>query len=144
MTRNNSKPKAVGVKRIPAPRPASISGSEAKLDRLDRQLVKLVSERAELAVRLSHLKQEAGQPAFVLGHEEELLTRLAELNKGPLSNQCLRAIFREVISGSRHLVLNQPSHFQDVAAQTTKFFVELARLMMQNIFHETLLSPYGR
>jgi chorismate mutase/prephenate dehydratase len=104
MTRTNGKPKASGTKRIPAARTASIAGVESKLQRLDRELVKLVSERAQLAAKLGRMKQEAGQPAFVLGQEEELLTRLTGLNKGPLPNECLRAMLRELVSGSRALL----------------------------------------
>ncbi len=104
MTRQNGKPKVTGTKRVPADRPASIAGAEAKLERLDRELVRLVSERARLAVKLGQLKQAAGQPAFVLGQEEALLTRLTAMNKGPLSNDCLRAIMRELVSGSRALL----------------------------------------
>jgi chorismate mutase/prephenate dehydratase len=77
---------------------------EAKLERLDRELVKVVSERAQLAVHLSQLRQEAGQPAFTLGQEEQWLTRIIGLNKGPLATECVRAVFRELISGSRSLV----------------------------------------
>ena len=46
--------------------------------------------------------------------------------------------------GGRHLILDQAAHLQDVAAQATEIFVKLARLVMQNIFHQTLLSPCGR
>ena len=77
---------------------------QAKLERLDRTLVSLVNERAELARQIGQLKQSAGDAPFLLGQEEESLVRVGEAAKGPLPASSVRAIFRELISGSRALI----------------------------------------
>jgi chorismate mutase/prephenate dehydratase len=86
-----------------ATRGPTLAGLRAKIDRIDRQLVALMSERASLAHEIGKLKQASGQEAYDPAREEEILAAITELNKGPLSPTCLRAVFRELISGSRAL-----------------------------------------
>ena len=74
-----------------------------QIDRLDRDLVKLMNERAKVAHETGKVKRAAGQTVYDPAREEEVLGRVLEHNKGPLSNQCVRSIFRELISGSRAL-----------------------------------------
>src|SRR5437588_9895115 len=67
----------------------------AKIDRLDRELMKLVNERAELATR----HDSAGEGQNGLTQDEKSLDQLVESSKGPLTPRCVRAIFRELYSG---------------------------------------------
>ncbi len=85
-------------------RPVSLTAMQGKLERIDRQLLKLANERARLSVQIGKLHQAAGQPSFVLGQEEEAIARVVGLSKGPLSQRTIRAVFRELVSGSRSLV----------------------------------------
>jgi chorismate mutase/prephenate dehydratase len=96
--------KSVEKTRASAARATSPSALQAKLDGLDRQLVQLVNTRAKLAVQLGKFQQAAGQPRFVLGQEEEKIALASGLSKGPLPDRSLRAVFRELLSGSRSLV----------------------------------------
>ena len=75
----------------------------AAIDRIDRELVAQINERASIVVEIGKLKEAASQPAFVPGREEEVLNRVVALSKGPLSSESVRAVFREIISGSRQL-----------------------------------------
>lgn len=85
-------------------RSGSASGLQARLDQLDRQLIKAFNERTESAVKLAKLRQAAGEQAFALGREEEAIARAVESSKGPLPTRAVRAVFRELISGARLLV----------------------------------------
>jgi len=76
----------------------------ARLDQLDRHLVKLLNERTDLAVKVAKLHQAAGEPAFSLGREEEALAKAVESSKGPLPARAVRAVLRESIAGARSLV----------------------------------------
>jgi chorismate mutase/prephenate dehydratase len=87
-----------------SPRPASTASLQAKLDRLDRQLLRLTNQRGLLARQLGNLLRASGQPAFVLGQEEEAIARLLNQNRGPLDSRTVRAMFRELLSGCRGLV----------------------------------------
>jgi chorismate mutase/prephenate dehydratase len=70
----------------------------SKVERIDKELVKLVNERAELAARALE-----GGGRDGLTSDEQHLQSLVELSKGPLSQRTLRAMFRELLSGSRAL-----------------------------------------
>jgi len=95
-----------GVKKTAATggsRPPTIATLRGKIDRLDQQLVKLMNERASHALEIGKLKNETGIAAYAPAREDEVLARVAALNKGPLGERCVRSAFRELISGSRSL-----------------------------------------
>jgi chorismate mutase / prephenate dehydratase len=75
----------------------------AAIDRVDRDLVAQINARAKLCIEAGKLKDAAGQPAFVPSREDEVLAHVLEVNKGPLSADAVRAVFREIISGARQL-----------------------------------------
>lgn len=81
----------------------SISSLRGDIDRIDRDLVRLCNDRARLAMEIGRIKTEDGQAPYSPGREEEVLARVGEANRGPLDGRCVRAIFRELISGSRSL-----------------------------------------
>ena len=85
-------------------RGSSLPALESRIRQLDRDLLRSLNERARLNVKIGKLKKASGQPAFTLGQEEEALSRLASLNRGPLSGRCVRAVFRELVSGCRSLL----------------------------------------
>ena len=78
----------------------------AHIDRIDRDLVALMNERAELARQIGHLKKSSGQETYDPAREEMVLERVTASNAGPLSADSLKAIYRELISGSR--AIEQP------------------------------------
>jgi chorismate mutase/prephenate dehydratase len=91
-------------------KPASESPGtlRAQLDRLDREMVKMFNLRARLAVKQSRHKTDvpaanADSAAPAVDASEQALLNLLEHNKGPLSNESVRAIFREIYSGCRAL-----------------------------------------
>jgi chorismate mutase / prephenate dehydratase len=87
----------------PAARGLSIAALRTKIDRIDRELVARMNERARLAHQIGKVKEANGQRAYDPVRECEVLNRVAEHNRGPLPNQCLHAVYRELISGSRAL-----------------------------------------
>lgn len=71
----------------------------ASIDRLDGDIVRLISERAQVARKIADLKARDGSPIFRPGREKQVYQKVAGLNKGPLQNSHLRAIYREIMSG---------------------------------------------
>ena len=72
--------------------------SQRQLDKLDREILSLINQRAELATkRAQSAKRAEGRR---LADEVERLDDMVEQNKGPLKNESVRAVFREVLSGS--------------------------------------------
>jgi chorismate mutase/prephenate dehydratase len=74
-----------------------------KIDKLEQQLLKLVNDRASIAAEIGRLKNDSHAEPFAPAREEEVLKNVLELNQGPLDNTTIRAIYRELISGSRAL-----------------------------------------
>ncbi|MCD4814443.1 prephenate dehydratase [bacterium] len=71
------------------------------IDHIDQQIVKLLNDRAGLAVEISHQKRRTNKPVFAPDRESQLLQRLKALAKnGPLPPQAIQAIYREIISAS--------------------------------------------
>jgi chorismate mutase/prephenate dehydratase len=81
----------------------SLAGLRSQIDKLDSELLKLINERAVLAQKIGQIKEAEGLTVFSPAREDEILTRMVETNKGPLSSQAIQAIFRELMSGSREL-----------------------------------------
>ena len=84
-------------------RTPTIAALRAKIDRVDQELVRLMNDRAQLALEIGKVKSSSGISAYAPAREDEVLNRVLSLSKGPLADRCVRAVFREIISGSRSL-----------------------------------------
>src|SRR6201982_1807316 len=85
---------------------ASLRNLRLQIDKLDLQILKLVNERASVAAEIGKLKNDHGSEVFSPAREEEVVQNVIEANeknRGPLDVQTVRAIFREIMSGSRSL-----------------------------------------
>jgi chorismate mutase/prephenate dehydratase len=88
----------------PAQRMSSqIKELRARIDKLDLQILELVNKRAALAAEIGKQKNDHGTEIFSPEREEEVYRNVLEANKGPLDQATIRAIFREIMSGSRAL-----------------------------------------
>lgn len=106
-----------------SPVQADLADLRRQINLLDEQLILLMNARAQLAVSVGKYKREAGIPVYAPHREADVLRRVRELNHGPLSNQSLEAIYREIMSGSFSLELPQrigylgpPGTFSHLAA----------------------------
>jgi len=83
--------------------PPSLSAFREQIDRIDAQVLKLLNRRANVAMRIGQAKSRDQAAVYVPSRERQVFARLAELNTGPLPNEAIRAIYREIISASRAL-----------------------------------------
>lgn len=72
----------------------------ALIDQTDDQLLKLLSERADLVHQVGSLKKDSGLEIYAPEREEQLLQSLLKRNEGRLTPESLRAIYREIMSAS--------------------------------------------
>ena len=70
------------------------------IDRIDGQLLDLLSERAELVHQVGVVKKRDGLQIYAPEREEALLRKLIERNKGRLPEKSIRAIYREIMSAA--------------------------------------------
>ncbi len=90
------------------PRAPSIDALRAHIDRIDEKLLALLNQRAQLAIRIGQRKHSANASIYSPAREKRIFARLAATNRGPLTSESLRPIFREVISAC--LSLEQQLH----------------------------------
>ena len=75
----------------------------ARIDHIDHQLLELLNQRADIAIRVGRAKRAAGSEVYVPEREHDVLERLARLSGGPLPADAVRTIWREILSASRAL-----------------------------------------
>ena len=73
------------------------------VDSLDSRILRLLNERAKVILGIGKLKAKTKSSIYVPEREKEVYKKLAAHNAGPLSTNSLRAIFREIMSGSFEL-----------------------------------------
>jgi chorismate mutase/prephenate dehydratase len=77
-----------------------------KIDAIDSELVLLVNKRLALAAEIGKIKRGSGEEIFVPEREDAVLRKVCDQNKGPVRNEALRAIYREVMSAA--IALEKP------------------------------------
>ncbi len=78
----------------------SLEELRKKIDSIDERLVELINDRAQVVVEVGKLKQADSAPIYVPHREKAVLDKIAKLNKGPLPDKTMQAIWRELMSGS--------------------------------------------
>lgn len=86
-----------------AKRPSNRRDVQKQIERLDRELVKLANERARLYAKAAESKKQDDDSAGDATSEQAAIQEVVASSKGPLGQHALRAILREVASGSRAL-----------------------------------------
>ncbi len=76
------------------------------IDAIDEQILKLLNQRADLAVAIGKEKSKRKAPFHVPEREREIYERLERLNEGPFPPESLRSVFREILSAT--LSLEEP------------------------------------
>lgn len=71
-----------------------------KIDSLDTKILDLLEERISCAKAIGKIKLEKGEEVYVPSREAQVFAKLLEKNNGRLSEESVRAIYREIISAS--------------------------------------------
>lgn len=78
-----------------------ISDWRRKIDDLDEQIVRLISQRAEAAQAIGEIKQKTGLPIYEPRREQEVFDHVRQANPGPLSEIEMQDIFERIIDVMR-------------------------------------------
>ena len=94
-----------------------------RIDEIDSKIIGLLNKRASLSVKIGRLKEKGRRSIYAPERERAIYERIENKNKGPLSNETLKSIYREIMSGSLALekpivvaYLGPPATFTHIAA----------------------------
>jgi len=77
-----------------------LEATRKRIDELDTELLRLLSERADLVHEIGVIKKQGGISIYAPEREEAVFQRVLKLNKGRLPEKSIRAIFREIMSAA--------------------------------------------
>ena len=78
----------------------SLDEHRNQIDAIDSQMVKLLNERLQHALAIGKIKLEQGGSIYAPHREKAVFDRVCALNEGPLPDDSLRAIYREIMSAA--------------------------------------------
>src|ERR1017187_6208805 len=77
-----------------------------KIDALDKRLLEVVNRRLALASEIGKIKRKMGGEIYVPEREDAVIRKVTGQNEGPIKNEALRAIYREIMSAA--IALEKP------------------------------------
>ncbi len=85
----------------------SLGQLREQIDAIDNKILALISERASCAQKVAEVKQAEGDAVYFRPEREaQVLRNIMEKNQGPLNNEEMARLFREIMSAC--LALEQP------------------------------------
>lgn len=123
-----------------------LASLRTQIDSIDQQLLSLVNQRAHVAEKVGELKRREGSPFFRPDRVAQVIDKIQDANKGPLQNQHVASIWREIMSAC--LALEAPQRVAVLGPQGTfceqaaiEFFGSAADLIycssFDEVFHAT-------
>lgn len=109
-----------------------------QIDSIDDQILALISERAKCAQQVAEVKQSSGDAVFYRPEREaQVLRHIMAKNQGPLDNEEMARLFREIMSAC--LALEQPVKVAFLGPEGT--FTQEAAL--KHFGHSAVTVPLG-
>ncbi|MSQ57002.1 MAG: prephenate dehydratase [Limnohabitans sp.] len=124
----------------------TLADLRVQIDALDSQLLQLLNQRASVAELVGEIKRQEGSPFFRPDRVAQVIQNMQAHNKGPLLDQHLSAIWREIMSAC--LSLEAPQRIAVLGPQGTfceqvavEYFGSAAELIycanFDEVFHAT-------
>src|SRR5215471_4722232 len=81
----------------------SIDDWRSRINELDEELLRLLNERARIALKVGESKKEAGVSLCDHTREREVIERMCGINEGPLDERAIVELYRGIIHESRRI-----------------------------------------
>ncbi|KAB2664923.1 MAG: prephenate dehydratase [Verrucomicrobia bacterium] len=81
----------------------SLAEHRQAIDAIDAKIVELLNDRTRHVLEIGTIKTKQGQEIYAPHRERAVLQKICKLNRGPITNDGLRAIYREVMSSALSL-----------------------------------------
>ena len=75
----------------------------SEIDSVDSEIIALLNRRYQAVEAIGQYKRERHLPVYDPARQRKLLARLQELNHGPMTDEILGNIYREIMSGAQKL-----------------------------------------
>lgn len=95
-----------------------------EIDRIDGKIIGLLNKRAKETLEVRKIKKATKKGVFTPHREKEVYNKVLAKSKGPLSVKSIKAIYREIMSGS--LALDKPLKIAYLGPEAT--FTHIAAL----------------
>ena len=82
----------------------NIKALRREIDKLDRELVKLLNRRANHSLAIGRMKLRDGLPLFIRKREQEIARNIVRANRGPLPDRALKHLFEQLLQHTRAMV----------------------------------------
>ncbi len=82
---------------------AQLESLRSEIDRIDKQIIDLLNSRMTVSEKVGRLKKIMNKQVVDFAREDAIIKQLIAVNPGPLSDIILKAIYGEILSGSRSL-----------------------------------------
>lgn len=83
-----------------------LSKLRKQIDNIDDKILDLLNHRARITLSVGSIKAKNKTSVYVPDREKEVYEHIKSINKGPLTDNTINAIYREIMSGS--LALEKP------------------------------------
>ncbi len=80
-----------------------LNKSRQKIDKLDEKIIELLNKRAEETLNIGEIKKKLSKDIYVPHREKEIYNNIMKANSGPLTEESIKAIYREIMSASLSL-----------------------------------------
>jgi chorismate mutase len=97
-----------------------ISDWRKQIDEIDRELVQLLSQRAQAAHEIGKLKRQAAMPIYEPDREQSVFSHVRQVNQGPLADRDLVRIFERIMDIMRDIQREEiaPQRVSDGVSET--------------------------
>lgn len=85
----------------------SLEKLRQEIDEVDRKIVGMLNQRAQVSLQILWEKQKHHLPIFNPQREHEVLQQVIQTNTGPLSSEQIQAIFQLIIHSCRTIQQQQ-------------------------------------
>ena len=127
----------------------ALAALRVQIDQLDAELLRILNARAKVAQEVGDIKRAEGSPFFRPDRVSQVIEKITHANAGPLKNEHVASIWREIMSAC--LALESPQRVAVLGPQGTfceqaaiEFFGSAANLIYCANFDEVFHAKIGR
>ena len=95
----------------------ALAALRVQIDQLDAELLRLLNARAKVAQEVGEIKRAEGSPFFRPDRVSQVIEKITHANAGPLKNEHVASIWREIMSAC--LALEAPQRVAVLGPQGT-------------------------